>query len=74
MNYPYVPTSFPLLTTAQAANFLNLSPRTLEDWRLRGFGPPFRKLSDRLVRYARQDLELFLTGARRANTGKDHVA
>ncbi len=70
MNHPYSIPSSPLLTTAQAAHFLSVSPRTLEDWRLRGLGPPFRKLSGRLVRYAREDLELFLTGARRTNTGQ----
>ena len=33
-----------LLTTAEAAAFLRLSPRTLEDMRLNGTGPRYNKL------------------------------
>lgn len=40
----------------EAADFLRLSPRTLEKYRVRGGGPPFRKLGRRVV-YARADLE-----------------
>jgi hypothetical protein len=32
------------LTTAEAAHFLRLSPRTLEDMRLNGTGPRYNKL------------------------------
>lgn len=58
-----------LLTTEQAAAFLGLSPRTLEDWRLRGGGPVFRKLGSRLVRYSPSDLTAFIETSARANTG-----
>lgn len=37
------------LTTRQAAEVLGVSPRTLEDWRLRGGGPVYRKVGRRLV-------------------------
>ena len=57
------------LTTVEAGAFLGISPRTLEDWRLRGGGPVFRKLGRRLVRYVRDDLEAFIEDAARANTG-----
>jgi hypothetical protein len=40
----------------EAADFLRLSPRTLEKYRVRGGGPPFRKLGRRVV-YAHSDLE-----------------
>ena len=40
-----------LLTTAQVAEALEISERTLEDWRLRGCGPRFIRASRRLVRY-----------------------
>ena len=59
----------PLLTTAQAATLLGTSPRTLEDWRLRGGGPVFRKVGRRLVRYSHPDLEEFLADGARINTG-----
>ncbi len=57
------------LTTAQAAQFLSVSPRTLEDWRLRGGGPPFRKYG-RLVRYLRGDLIAFAERCPLRNTGE----
>jgi hypothetical protein len=59
----------PLLTTLQAAAFLGTSPRTLEDWRLRGGGPTYRKLGRRLVRYSAADLASFLEAGARINTG-----
>jgi excisionase family DNA binding protein len=48
-----------LLTTEQAAAYLNLKPTTLEQWRWeRGDdGPPFLRLSRRAVRYRQSDLE-----------------
>jgi predicted DNA-binding transcriptional regulator AlpA len=45
-----------LLTTREAAALLGLSARTLEAYRTRGGGPPFRALSPRVVRYHRSDL------------------
>lgn len=59
----------PLLSTKEAGDWLGVSPRTLEDWRLRGDGPLFRKLGRRLVRYCMDDLAAFLQGTVRANTG-----
>jgi hypothetical protein len=44
-----------LLTEAQAAEFLNLSMRTLQVWRVKGFGPLFVRCG-RAVRYRRRDL------------------
>jgi hypothetical protein len=58
-----------LLTTSQAAERLGLSPRTLEEWRLRGGGPVFRKLGRRAVRYAETDLADFIEVSGRVNTG-----
>ena len=58
-----------LLSTTEAAHFLGVSPRTLEDWRLRGGPLPFRKLGRRLVRYLASDLLTFVREAARANTG-----
>jgi predicted DNA-binding transcriptional regulator AlpA len=50
-----------LLDQRQAATRLGLpSARTLEAWRLRGYGPPFLRLSPRLVRYRASDLDQWL--------------
>lgn len=39
------------LTTTEAARLLNISPRTLENWRVTGRGPTFIRLSSKCVRY-----------------------
>lgn len=44
------------LSNAEAAQFLNLSPRTLEKQRVIGGGPPFRKFGRRVL-YAVTDLQ-----------------
>ena len=58
-----------LVSTEEAGALLGISPRTLEDWRLRGGGPVFRKLGRRVVRYLVSDLRAFIEDAARANTG-----
>jgi hypothetical protein len=45
-----------LLDEVQAAQFLNVSPRTLQAWRQRGGGPQFVRISSRCLRYRRRDL------------------
>jgi len=49
------------LTNTEAAGFLNLSPRTLEKFRVIGGGPRFRKFGRRVL-YAMQDLEGWANG------------
>jgi predicted DNA-binding transcriptional regulator AlpA len=50
-----------LLDQRQAATRLGLpSARTLEAWRLRGYGPPFIRLSPCLVRYRASDIDQWL--------------
>ena len=52
----------PLLTTADAATYLAVSPRTLEDWRFRLVGPRYIKLNGTsTIRYRTEDLETYLT-------------
>lgn len=58
-----------LLSTMEAGRLLGLSPRTLEDWRLRGGGPLFRKIGRRIVRYLQSDLLRFVREGARSNTG-----
>ena len=43
------------LTTAEAAQLLRLSPRTLEKHRLYGTGPEYRKIGGRVI-YAATDI------------------
>jgi predicted DNA-binding transcriptional regulator AlpA len=46
-----------LLTEAQAAEILGLSPTTLNNWRWQRIGPPYLLLSARCVRYDKAKLE-----------------
>jgi hypothetical protein len=54
-------------STPLAADYLGLSPATLETLRTRGGGPPFSKLGRRVV-YAREDLDAWLVERKRAST------
>ncbi len=40
-----------VLTTSMLAGQWNMSPRTLEGWRVRGIGPPFVRLGPKNVGY-----------------------
>ncbi len=57
---PEVDTFAVLLTTKQAAAYLNLQPRTLDDWRLRKIGPAYIKLINDAVRYRQSVLDAWL--------------
>jgi hypothetical protein len=54
------------LNTGEAARYLGISPRTLQDWRLRGSddpgerGPRFVTATPRLVLYEVQELDRWL--------------
>lgn len=56
-----------LLREDKAAEILGFSVRTLQNWRLRGIGPPFVAAS-RSVRYLRSDLEAWVIKQRRLST------
>ena len=61
MTDPMKTDQFPLLTSAEAAEYLaGISPRTLARWRMLGTGPAYVKLGKRLVRYSTQDLDAFV--------------
>ena len=45
----------PLLMEVQAAKLLNLSPRTLQNWRVARNGPQYIRVG-RAIRYRRRDL------------------
>lgn len=57
-----------MLTTTQAATLLGLSPRTLEQLRVKGGGPVYFALGKRAIRYRRQALESWLAARRREST------
>lgn len=57
------------LSNDEAADFLKLSPRTLEKQRVVGGGPKFRKFGRRVV-YAIEDLETW-ANARSCDTTSD---
>jgi DNA-binding transcriptional MerR regulator len=50
----------PLLTQRQAAEYLNLSIRTLQRWRTEGIGPPSIVLPNGYRRYRRSTLDRWL--------------
>ena len=45
-----------LLPTPQAAEFLGVSPRSMETWRWKGGGPPYLVLGTKMIRYRVSDL------------------
>lgn len=57
-----------LLDEAGAAKHLAVSPRTLRNWRTRGGGPKFVKISDRCIRYRLRDLLEWLEKRTRRST------
>lgn len=60
-----------LLRQAEAAELLDVSPRTLESWRVRGAPKlPFIKLGHQ-IRYSEAELARFIEASRRQSTGGD---
>lgn len=57
------------LTTQQAAWFLGLSPKTLQNWRVQGIGPTFKQFR-RTVRYLYADLKQWAAKHDRSSTAK----
>lgn len=57
-----------LIDEKEAASYLCYSVRALQNWRVRGGGPIFIKVSGRSVRYTRRDLQEWIAGKRVANT------
>ncbi|MCV6823163.1 MULTISPECIES: helix-turn-helix transcriptional regulator [Halocynthiibacter] len=57
-----------LIGERDAADYLCYSVRALQNWRVRGGGPLFIKVSGRSVRYTRRDLQKWIAEKRVANT------
>jgi predicted DNA-binding transcriptional regulator AlpA len=59
-----------LLNEHDASQMLCFTVRALQNWRLRGGGPKFIKISKRSVRYCRRDLLAWIDAHARANTSQ----
>ncbi len=57
-----------LLRQEQAALMLGLTPRCLENWRHRGGGPSYVRISARCIRYRRSDLHEWVEARLRTST------
>ena len=57
-----------LMDEREAAAFLSYSVRALQNWRVRGGGPIFVKVSARSIRYRRRDLISWATDRLVSNT------
>jgi hypothetical protein len=57
-----------LLTTFEAAKYLRVSPRTMEDWRRTGAGPVYVSLARNCVRYRFGDLTQWIIRRRVRHT------
>ena len=57
-----------LLNEVQAGEYLSLSHRTLQNWRVKGGGPKYRKIGAKTVRYHLLDLQVWLDATTRSNT------
>ncbi|MBT5566725.1 MAG: helix-turn-helix domain-containing protein [Rhodospirillaceae bacterium] len=51
-----------------AAEYLGLSPRTLQNWRVRGGGPLFVRISNRSIRYRLSDIQDWIEARIRRST------
>ena len=58
------------MSTQQAAEWLGLSPRTLDRYRVTGEGPVFHRFGSR-ARYLLADLEAWASARRRTSTSDD---
>lgn len=59
-----------LLNEHEAARMLGFTIRALQNWRVRGGGPQFVKISKRSVRYRRRDLLAWVNKHIKVNTSQ----
>jgi hypothetical protein len=57
-----------LVDQVDAAAILDVTPRSMERWRLIGDGPPFIRISSRCVRYRLGDLHEWVASRRQTST------
>jgi hypothetical protein len=63
-----LPRTLVLLNERRAAATLGVEPRTMQEWRCKGGGPPFIRVSSRCVRYRLSDLEQWVAERRATST------
>lgn len=56
-----------LLTSAEAAKFLRVSPEQMKIWRRRDGGPCWHRLGPKIIRYDSEDLQDLLHAKDRVN-------
>lgn len=61
------------LNTHQAGEYLGLSPRTLDRYRVKGSGPIYHRFGGR-IRYVTEDLDAWAENRRRTSTSDDGTA
>lgn len=49
-----------LISEIEASRILGIKQRTLQQWRVRGYGPEFVRIGQRLIRYKRSDVNLWV--------------
>lgn len=59
-----------LMNERDAAAFLCYTVRALQNWRVRGGGPKFIKVSSRSIRYTRRDLNEWIEARKISNTAQ----
>lgn len=59
-----------LISEQFAADFLGVTPRALQKWRMTGAGPRFVCISSRCVRYRRRDLVEWAQAHLKASTSE----
>jgi hypothetical protein len=59
-----------LINEDRAAQFVGYTVRALQNWRVRGGGPKFVKVSSRSVRYRRRDLIIWAETHLRSSTSE----
>lgn len=62
-----------LIPERDAADFLGYTMRALQNWRLRGGGPSYVKVSARSIRYRRRDLVAWTESKLTAHTTASSV-
>ena len=68
---PDLPDPDALLSTAEAAALLRVSPRTLQTWRGTGEGPAFVRMSQNRCSYTRAALAAFVESRTRVSTTEE---
>ena len=59
-----------LLTQTDAAEILKIGARSLEQWRYKGIGPKFVRISGRAIRYRQSDIDAWVQANVRQSTSE----